>query len=170
MKSLTEEQSKLVTDNHNLIYAFMNNKGLNIDEYYGILAVGLCEAALRFDASRGCAFTTFAWLYMDSELKRHYRKINTKKRKTQFYSDSLDEVYDNGTSRADTIKLDYDLENEVIINVALSSFIEKLTPRYKEVFKLAVNGYKQLEITKILNISQTRVNVCIKNIRNKLIV
>ena len=45
-KSLTAEQQQLVIENHNLIYDFAKRKNLIIEEYYDILAIGLCNAAL----------------------------------------------------------------------------------------------------------------------------
>ena len=48
MKQLTPEQQKLVTDNHNLIYSLANAKNIDLDEYYDVLAIGLCKAAITF--------------------------------------------------------------------------------------------------------------------------
>ena len=45
---LTEEQKKLVEDNHNLIYGYCHRYNLNVEEYYGDLAVTLCEAAQTY--------------------------------------------------------------------------------------------------------------------------
>lgn len=49
MEHLTPQQQKLVEDNHNLIYSLAYKKNINLDEFYGDLAIGLCKAALAFD-------------------------------------------------------------------------------------------------------------------------
>ena len=41
---LTNDQRKLVEQNHNLIYAFLHTKNLNIEEWYDICAISLCKA------------------------------------------------------------------------------------------------------------------------------
>ena len=44
---LTKEQKELVENNHKLIYYYIHKNGLSVDEYYDILAIGLCKAALH---------------------------------------------------------------------------------------------------------------------------
>lgn len=40
---MTKEQQKLVEDNHNLIYLYLKNSNLPVDDYYGIASIGLCN-------------------------------------------------------------------------------------------------------------------------------
>ena len=44
---LTKFEQQLVTDNHTLIYGFTNRYKLDLEEYYGILALALCKAKAR---------------------------------------------------------------------------------------------------------------------------
>lgn len=76
--SLIEQQ--LVTDNHNLIYSFANSKKLDLEEYYGVLALALCKAAQHFDKSKG-EFSTFAYICMTDEVINDIR-MNKRKRRT----------------------------------------------------------------------------------------
>lgn len=57
---LNDEQRKLVADNHNLIYQYLIDNNLPQDEYYDIVAIGLCKAALKYDTSKG-AFSTYVY-------------------------------------------------------------------------------------------------------------
>ena len=52
-KQLTSKQKELVEVNHNLIYKFASIKNVSIEEYYDILAIGLCKAAMAFDENKG---------------------------------------------------------------------------------------------------------------------
>lgn len=45
---ITEAEKKLVEQNHNLIYAFLQKYHLTIEDYYGLAAIGLCKAAMTF--------------------------------------------------------------------------------------------------------------------------
>ena len=64
---LTKEQKELVENNHKLIYYYIHKNGLSVDEYYDILAIGLCKAALNFDESKGIKFVTYAMFVMRNE-------------------------------------------------------------------------------------------------------
>lgn len=74
MEPLTPQQQKLVEDNHNLIYSLAYKKNINLDEFYGDLAIGLCKAALAFDENRG-KFSTLAYTSMYNEYKIRLRQI-----------------------------------------------------------------------------------------------
>ena len=62
---LTKEQKELVENNHKLIYYYIHKNGLSLDEYYDILAIGLCKAALNFDESKGIKFKIKDILLLD---------------------------------------------------------------------------------------------------------
>ena len=47
---MTDEQRKLVEDNHSLIYLVINNMGLSVEDNYDIAAIGLCNAAIGYDS------------------------------------------------------------------------------------------------------------------------
>ena len=76
MKQLTPEQQKLVTDNHNLIYSLANAKNIDLDEYYDVLAIGLCKAAITFDETKS-KFSTYVYACMYNSYKCELRN-NTK--------------------------------------------------------------------------------------------
>ena len=48
---MDEHQKSLVTENHNLIYSFLKKYNLDVDEYYDLAAIGLCNACINYDAS-----------------------------------------------------------------------------------------------------------------------
>lgn len=54
---LSDEQVKLVEENHNLIYSFLSSNNFLADDYYDLAAIALCETALHYDPSKG-SFST----------------------------------------------------------------------------------------------------------------
>ena len=52
MEHLTSTQQKMVEENHNLIYGMAHKYKINLDEYYDVLAIGLCKAAMTFDETK----------------------------------------------------------------------------------------------------------------------
>lgn len=73
MEQLTLDQQRIVSENHNLIYSLANKKNINLDEYYDVLAIGLCKAAIAFDNTKG-KFSTLAYTVMLNEYKQELRK------------------------------------------------------------------------------------------------
>lgn len=73
---LTEEQRRFAEQNHNLVYKFLHQHGLSIDEYYDIVIFGFLLAVQRYltDVSLApYAFSTVAWSAMESALRNHRR-------------------------------------------------------------------------------------------------
>ena len=46
---MTDYQRQLVTDNHNLIYRFLQKEKLNMEDWYDLAAIGMCKAAKTFN-------------------------------------------------------------------------------------------------------------------------
>ena len=46
---MTDYQKQLVTDNHNLIYRFLQKEKLNMEGWYDLAAMGRCKAAKTFN-------------------------------------------------------------------------------------------------------------------------
>ena len=65
---LTNAQQELAAANHNLIYAVLNKHNLPEEDYYDIAAIGLCMAASTYDASKGAAFSTYAYRVIANEV------------------------------------------------------------------------------------------------------
>lgn len=51
-RMLTESERALVENNHDLIYMIADCMELNIDEYYGLLAIALCHAAQKYKVKK----------------------------------------------------------------------------------------------------------------------
>lgn len=72
------EYRRLIEENHNLIYAFMQKHHLS-EDWYGDCAVGLCKAAKIFDESKGYKFSTVAYRIMYNEMAMRYRDHENKR-------------------------------------------------------------------------------------------
>lgn len=150
---------------------------------------GLCEAARRFDPSRGTSFATFACSYIKGRIQRYYRefaisplklprsKINAiccgEQENVPFVRDG-----DGEESYFNQISDVYNLEEQCIAKIELSEAIQYIKQNFSD-FKVAVYfayffGNKvQSEIAKSAHISQSRVSHIIQeinsNIKNRFI-
>jgi len=74
LKKLTLEQQQFATENHNLIYSFLQKNNLEIDDWYGISAYGFCKAVRAYNKDKNVCFSTFAYKCMQNEILMEYRK------------------------------------------------------------------------------------------------
>ena len=74
------EHTRIVEENHNLIYGFLHKYKLS-EDFYGDAAIGLCKATQSYDESKGSSFATYAYKCMFNEcgitIRSDKRKIQT---------------------------------------------------------------------------------------------
>ena len=164
---LTEEQKKLVEENHNLIYWFAKKYHVPIEEYYDVLAQGLCMAAYHYDPSK-CSFSTYAYLCMNTEMHVEYRKTL---RKSEIPQGNIFH-YENAWQLSDLIPTNEKTENKVIDKINyenLTSLLNDiLNDKDKEVLSYILNGLTMREIAKIEGTSHQAIHNRMKKIRDKV--
>mgnify|MGYP003296767794 CR=1 FL=1 len=172
IKSLTEEQRKLVEENHNLIFKFANKKNISIDEYYDILAIGMCNAASIFDSNKG-SFSTIAFHCMENELNLYWRHTN----RMCAVPDGMVVSYDAHRNTEDSkvedsflsILSDDSFTHEIAIgDTMFLILIDMLTDKEKNIALLLISGYTQEEIAEKMNCSRQNIGNYIKHIRKKI--
>ena len=60
---MTDYQKQSVTDNHNLIYRFLQKETLNLEDWYDLAAIGMCKAAKTFNEGTS-EFSAYAFKCM----------------------------------------------------------------------------------------------------------
>ena len=153
MRKLTKDQQKIVEDNHNLIYSFIHSRGLDVDEYYGLVAESLCKAVLNWDKPKGELSTLF-YTIANNDLNHQWRKGLAGKRQHE----GLLPMEDWGAVD------EYDLENEVLTKIAIEDIENS---EFKEIVELRILGYTQSEIGEMLGISQVTVSRKLKKVGEK---
>lgn len=162
-RALTAEQQKLASDNHNLIYSYAKKMNLELEEYYDILAIGLCQAASLFDPDLGFAFSTLAYISMRSECYSYWRNTYMCRHhipKEQLIS--LDApMHDEPYSKEFYDKI-YDIFDEEykaeITKVELREFIQTLSERDQLILFYMSQGYERKEIAALVGVTRSNVN------------
>lgn len=170
-KTLNKEQQELVEKNHNLIYEFAKNKGLAIDEYYDILAIGLCQAASAYDENRG-RFSTIAYHSMNNILKQHYRHISRQRaipenKIVSYNAQAGDEDIDK--SYIDAIADDCCVQDTVISNITTERIVDTLNDKEKMIAKLFMEGMTHSEISVKLGCSRQNITYYAQQMRKKIV-
>lgn len=166
---MTQEQRKLVEKNHNLIYYTLHKYKLNEEEYYDILAIGLCKAAIAFDPERS-KFSTFAVNVMYNEFLQHDRNENAQKRKENKNTLSLNYTMidpKNQGRKCEFWELLTD-GREPFMDVIHMNIPDILTRQELLVCKLSYDDYNQTQIAEKLGVTQSYVSRLLKSARIKL--
>lgn len=72
-EKLTNSQRRLVEDNYGLIFDYIRQEGLNCEDaedWFGTLAIGLCEAAILYDGNGRFDFKSIAYECMKEEANK----------------------------------------------------------------------------------------------------
>lgn len=170
-KSLTKIQQNLVTENHNLIYEFAKKKHLPIEEYYDILAIGLCEASKIYDCNSG-EFSTIAFRCMNSELNDYYKYINRGKRIPEDMILSYDAPSSGGDFDCKGNFLDSFTDNRCVHDIVASDIMSEilinlLSDKEQTIVKLLAKGMNQSDIAKRIGCKRQTVQYYITQIRKK---
>ena len=165
---LTKEQQRLVEENHDLIYGYAKLHNISIEDYYGVLAMGLCDAAKRFDETKG-SFSTIAYLRMQRMFGwyiQHEKRMSRIPDNQVFsYNKPVSRGFD--TFLFETISDNYSSDNGMIWDIALSNFVDTLTEKESEVIKLLLDGKSQVDIANMIGVKKQNVGYYVSTIRKK---
>lgn len=132
----------MVATNHNLIYAFAHDNNLNLDDWYGLLALELCRTIPKYNPNRG-ALSTYYYIRCESLLRLEYKKSQAQMR-----------------SHNGILELDEELvADESVDDVDEKLVLEELLKWGNEdIIMLRYKGYTQSEIAEQLGVSQPQIS------------
>lgn len=170
---MTEQQRQLITENHNLIYSFLNKYNLDVEEYYDLAAIGLCRAAKYYQHTNS-RFSTYAYRCMfnivTNELNRKQNVGVIPEHLVISYNTTIKNEEDDTVEYLEYIPSDFDLEYSSTNKVTIISYIEKLSLSDRDllILRLLIEGYTLIEIGKMVNCDRNTVARVRKKIVNKL--
>ena len=170
---MTEQQKQLITENHNLIYSFLNKYNLDVEEYYDLAAIGLCRAAKSYQHTNS-RFSTYAYRCMfniiANELKRKENVSVIPEHLVVSYNNTIKNEEDDMVEYLEYIPSDFDLGYSSTNKVTIISYIEKLSLSERDllILRLLIEGYTLIEIGKMINCDRSTVARVRKKIVDKL--
>lgn len=181
-QKLNTKQQQLISQNHNLIYGFAHKRKLNLDEYYDILALALCRAALSYDSHKS-SFQTYAYMIMGSEVNAYQRALNKPKRKLDksIKEIRLDELFDNHNNHSNhsssiiknssigefTIHPSIPLSEMCEGKIMAEKMLSVLSNKEQKIVMGKKEGLTNYEIGKQLKCSAQNIDYYIRKIRRK---
>lgn len=155
-----------MSENHNLIYGFANKRKLDLEEWYGRLAIQLCETVKKWDKSRG-SLSTIYYLNCEGLIYQEQRRSQALKRQDGGML-SLDYEYYSGENAP------YDMEDVVVSNQLGSSLEDEVETKlildklmegeHGEIIRLRYEGYTQSEISEIVGMHQSNVSLILAKV------
>ena len=152
---LTEEESQIVADNHDLIYWYLHLAHLNLEDWYGLIATELCYSVQKYNPAKG-KLSTYFKLRADTLVYKQYRKSMAQKR---FHLD-IQYIDEYSITPKDEC-------NKSVIQPDNLYVQHLFSGKDGHVLKLKYEGYTQSEIAKQVGCSQSNVSVILKGIREK---
>lgn len=163
--TLTDEERELVTNNHNLIYSYLNKFHLS-DDYYDLCAIGLCRAAHFYKPENG-KFSVFAFTCMSNTIRMEWRKIQRQVHTTV----SLNSTVCNEEQAPIPIECiipdprdDY-AASDIYTQI---HYICKNDPVFLKVAHLHIQGYSAVAISRITDTPVHTVRRRIKRLKQEL--
>lgn len=140
--------------------------GVEINDIMQECYIAFDEAINNFNECNDVSFYTFAMLCIDRRMINFSRYYKTNKNKVFNESIHINEYIIN------TIKSDFDTENEVLYSDSKKNIINylynNLTEFEKEVLKYKINGYNNEDIANTLNRDIKSIYNTIQRIKHKL--
>lgn len=148
---LTKEQRDFAAERHNLIYAFLNEKGLPEDEYYDIVVFGFLRAVKEYldkPHLQKYSFSTIGWKRMSNSLFEYYKSQNRQKRKG--HTISLDAIIwgDEQLPLSEVLSAPDRLMADLEAQLMLHDLAVKVTRQQMDVVRQRHEGYCLREIAK----------------------
>lgn len=169
-EALSKDQQDLVSDNHNLIYSYANKMNLDINEYYDLLAIGLCKAAKTYDPSRGYAFSTYAYFAMRTECYQYWRHLKTVSQIPEELIFSYNNPFSDESEKQDRIERINDIFGTYQLNsteIELKEFIDSLKSIERRIIFEKMYGYTQREIAMHVGRYQVTIGRILKQLKEK---
>ncbi len=151
---MTEQQRCFATEMHNLIYAFLHEKGWTVSEYYDIAAFGFLRAVRRYLSEPELgkyAFSSIAWPAMNQSIASFHRAEARRKEAEQRYINEAATVSPDPFSELESRLLLHDL-------ATMSS------PKQYELASLRLQGYTIAEIASAQGVPQIRIRRILKEL------
>ena len=143
------------TEHHDLVYKFLNSKGLPEDDFYDVVVFGYLQAVKKYltrpELRDELSFSTIAYRKMKDALSKHYEAQNRKKRKGDTIS--LDApFYKKDGSRSLTIEdvlaaQDTEME-ELRLKLLLLEIASQVSKKEMDVIRMKLNGYGVRDIAR----------------------
>jgi len=167
MEKLNDKQRAFAEQHHGLIYSFLNQNGLDENDFYDIAAIGYLKSIKKYfdeEKLQQYAFSTIAYRTMKREVHNHFSYMSRKKRKADVIS--LDRAYyDYDASFLESLGTDDQSFEERMLDIEIASL---LSSGQFNLVKLVMNGWTRKQLKEKTSCSQEELAEQLTAVRFRL--
>lgn len=153
---MTKEQSKIVEENEKLIYGYAHHKGLDLEEWQGLLSIELCKVVMTHNPEQG-ELSTYYYSCCDNLVRQHWRDSIAIKRTHNGMYPLIEEINSVGVG----------IDNEELTEKMLLEDLLRQIDDFQDrkIVKLRYEGYNQEEISEFIGMSQPQISRVLTRIK-----
>ena len=160
LHEMTPLQRQFAAEHQNVVFRFLNQKKLPIDDYYDIVIFGYLQAVQEYDENPALSrfqFTTIAWTKMNDCLCSHYTHENRMRRKVPTVNIH---AYTQAGRTLDDILPDHrkDLQAQTAEHLFVMEVLSCLTETERQMVHLKADGLTCREIAERLSTTVSSIN------------
>lgn len=170
LHEMTPLQRQFAEEHQNVVFRFLQKKGLPADDYYDIVIFGYLHAVQEYDEDPALSrfqFDTIAWTKMSDCLNKHYAYENRPKRKAPTVSIhactgsglTLDEILPDRRK---------DLQAQTTDRLLAMEIFSCLTETEQQMVHLKADGLTCREIAEIFSTTVHSINGRFRRMRMRL--
>lgn len=168
---LPNDRDAFITEHHNLVYRFLNAKGLPISEYYDVVIFGYLKAVddyLTKERLKSYSFTTIAWRDMERSLCNEYKSKFRQKRNAIVISID-DGRFSGGLSLEQCVPPQNDLMQDLEMKLLLHDLAGRVSEQQMDMVRQKSDGYGVREIARKHQTTMKRVTELLEEVRTILL-
>lgn len=172
LRPLTLEEQLFAAQNHNLVYAFLQEKNLPEDVFYDVVIFGFIRAVQEYVSGkrfRVYSFSTIAWKRMENSVSNYCRYLAAPVRSATMVSLFSPIGADADLTWEDTLSRKDDQMIEFETRLLLHELAEKLPKQEMKIIRLKVAGCKMHEIAKREHLTFQEINKLLANCKDDII-
>ncbi len=167
---LTLEQKIFAAQNHDLVYKFLQERHLSVNDYYDIVIFGYLRAVRRYleeGKLHHYRFATIAWNCMKIDLINHSKAQSRQKYNTETIS-LQNEFGDEDFSSEKIIATSNDLMSQLETELLLHDLAKRVSQQQMDIVRMRSSGYNLQDIANHHNTSIKRIRRLLEEVRSVL--
>lgn len=172
LRPLTFEEQVFAAQNHNLVYAFLQEKDLPEDVFYDVVIFGYMRAVQEYVSGKrfwAYSFSTIAWKRMENSVSNYCRYLASPIRSATIVSlfspivADADLTWEDVLSRKESSILNFETR------MLMEDLEKKLPKREMKIIRMKVTGCKMHEIAKREHLTFQEINELLANCKDDII-
>lgn len=170
---MTDKQKQLAEQNMGLVGWYISKHNLDFEEHVGDLMEALCKAAIGYKEGPGVKFATYAVVAFDNCVRMKIRRKSGKRKVPEYMVSSMEEVVSWDSDKREIRLFDLIADKRDAIEDILTldwfdKYVNTLSKRDRKILMMKIDGAKQHEIAKSVNLTQSMVSRTLRKIEKEI--